>query len=79
MSRYFRPYNNEQDPTYPEDVKYIRAELESMYGTVECSNKKLGELWRDFSGTYSAQFLDPSAYFIAEFASWLVAEESEDA
>ena len=71
MSRYFRPYHNEEDPTYPEDVKYIRAELEAKHGVVECSNAKLGELWRDFSDTYSASFLNPDTHFVAEFARWL--------
>ena len=78
MSRYFKPYYNkdeEEDPTYPEDVKYIRAELESVHGTLECSNKKLGELWRDFSDTYHACFLNPDNLFIKEFASWLEAQE----
>lgn len=78
MSRYFKPYHNEEaeDPTYPEEVKCIRAGLESTHGTVECSNAKLGELWRDFSDTYySAGFMDPNAYLISEFASWLEAQE----
>ena len=75
MSKYFKPYNTEEDPTYPEDVRYIRTELESEYGTVECSNLKLGELWRDFSDTYHASFLNPDDQFIKEFASWLEAQE----
>lgn len=74
MSRYFTPYCIEEDPTYPVEVKYIRNELESKYGTVECSNKKLGDLWRDFSDTYSASFLIPDARFVSEFARWLEAK-----
>ena len=77
MSRYFKPYHkNEEDPTYPEDVKRIRKGLESAYGVVKCSNAKLGELWRDFSDTYSAGFLGPNDQLIEEFARWL--EEEDD-
>lgn len=77
MSKYFKLYHkDEEDPTYPEDVKYIRAELELAYGAVECSNAKLGELWRDFSNdVYSASFMNPSPLSIHEFASWLEVQE----
>ena len=72
MSRYFIPYiREEEDPTYPEDVKYIRAEILASYGTLDCSNKKLGELWRDFSDRYDAGFLSPSSVLIEEFVGWL--------
>lgn len=61
----------EEDPTYPEDVKFIRKELEKS-GTVYCSNKRLGELWRDFSDRlYDAGFLHPEPEFIEEFINFL--------
>ncbi len=77
MSKYFKPYHkSEEDPTYPEDVKYIRAEIEAVYGTVECSNLKLGELWRDFSyDNYRACFMNPNSQLIGEFAHWLEVQE----
>ena len=72
MSKYFIPYiKEEQDPTYPEDVRYIRAEISALYGTLDCSNKKLGELWRDFSDRFDAGFLNPNAELIEEFVEWL--------
>lgn len=76
MSKYFKPYNTEEDPLYPEDVKHIRVEIESKYGTLDCSNKKLGELWRDFSDDiYFAGFVNPSDDTIKEFTDWLRGEE----
>lgn len=77
MSKYFKPYiKHEEDPTYPEDIKYIRAEIEAFYGTVECSNLKLGELWRDFSDKIcSASFLYPNTTLIKEFVSWLETQD----
>ena len=76
MSKYFKPYpKNEEDPLYPEDIRHIRAEIEALYGKVKCSNKKLGELWRDFSDdVYDAYFLDANPMLILEFVRWLEAQ-----
>ena len=78
MSRYFKPYDRSEDPNYPEDVRHIRLEIESKYGTLTCSNRKLGELWRNFSEeAYSAGFLDPNDKFIKEFSIWLQKSDDE--
>lgn len=78
----FKFFNKKEDPTYPEDVKYIRAELEKL-GTVSCTDAELGQAWRDFSEEcYCAGFLNPDEKYVAEFARWLdfdgAAEEDEE-
>ena len=77
MSKYFKPYEeNEEDPIYPEDVKRIRQAIECSFGKFDCSNRKIGELWRDFSEEcYSAGFLMPSWEPIKEFVEWLNRQE----
>lgn len=76
MSRYFKPYEeNEDDPTYPEDVQKIRQTIECSFGKFNCTNRKIGELWRDFSETYHASFLIPEWDFIKEFVEWLKKQE----
>jgi len=76
MSRYFKPYEeNEDDPTYPEDVRRIRQTIEYSFGKFDCTNRKIGELWRDFSEEYSASFLIPEWNFIKEFVEWLERQE----
>lgn len=76
MSRYFKPYEeNEDDPTYPEDVKIIRHTIENSFGKFDCTNCKIGELWRDFSEDYHASFLAPDWDFIKEFVEWLKRQE----
>lgn len=78
MSRYFKPYEeNEDDPIYPKNVKMIRHNIENSFGKFDCTNRKIGELWRDFSEEkYSASFLIPEWHFIKEFVEWL--KEQED-
>ena len=78
MSKYFIPYNKAEDPTYPEEVKYIREVVESKYGKFNCTNAKIGDLWRDFSNEYDACFLHPSDEWIERFAEWLGYEDDEE-
>lgn len=68
----FKFFNKKEDPTYPEDVKYIRAELEKL-GEVNGTNYEIGQAWRDFSDEcYCAGFLNPDKEkSVAEFARWL--------
>ena len=77
MSRYFKPYEkNEDDPIYPEDVRMIRRTIENGFGKFDCTNRKIGELWRDFSEEcYGAGFLMPSWEPIKEFVEWLKRQE----
>lgn len=76
MSRYFKPYKeNEDDPTYPEDVRKIRQTIECSFGRFDCTDRKIGELWRDFSETYDAGFLMPGWELIKEFVEWLKRQE----
>ena len=80
MSRYFKPYpKSDEDTTYPEDIKYLRTEIEDHYGTLTCSNRKLGELWRDFSDeAYCASFLCiNSESLVREFVEWLANKRDE--
>lgn len=67
----FKFFNKKEESTYPEDVKYIRVELEKL-GTVSCTDAELGQAWRDFSDEcYCAGFLNPDERSVAEFARWL--------
>ena len=75
MSKYFKRYEDNSTLTYPEDISFIRKTIKEKYGTLTCSNYKLEDLWRDFSETYSAGFLDPDEYFIKEFVYWLELQE----
>ena len=77
MSKYFKPYEeNDDDPTYPDDVREIRQIIECRFGKFDCSNRKVGELWRDFSEEcYEAGFLTPEWDFIKEFVEWLKEQE----
>lgn len=76
MSKYFIPYEEEDILEYPEDIAFIKNIVELHYGKFNCSNSKIDELWRDFSGEeYEAQFLDPNEMFIEDFVKWLKEQE----
>lgn len=67
----FKFFNKKEERTYPEDVKYIRAELEKL-GEVNGTDHEIGQAWRDFSDEcYCAGFLNPDKESVAEFARWL--------
>ena len=70
MSRYFtRTLNGEY-------IRSIRHYMEA-YGSVNCQDSKLEELWRDFSDErYDVQFLIPTVEVILEFIDYL--EDLED-
>lgn len=75
MSKYFKRYEDNSTLIYPEDIAFIRKIIEEQYGVLSCSNRKLDDLWRDFSDTYSAGFLDPNEKLIEYFTFWLESHE----
>ena len=75
MSKYFKRHEDNSTLIYPEDIFFIRKTIEEKYGSLTCSNHKLDDLWRDFSDTYSAGFLDPNENLIEEFTNWLESQE----
>ena len=74
----FKFFNKKEEPRYPEDVKYIRAELEKL-GEVNGTDYEIGQAWRDFSEEcYCASFLNPDNESIKYFAEWLDRNEDEE-
>ena len=67
----FKFFNKKEEPKYPEEVKYIRSELEKL-GEVNGTDYEIGQAWRDFSEEcYCAGFLNPDERSVSEFAKWL--------
>ena len=74
----FEFFKKKEDPTYPKEVKQIRAGLEKLR-TVSCTDAELGQAWRDFSDEcYCASFLNPDNESIRYFAEWLDRDEDEE-
>jgi len=74
----FKFFNKEKECTYPEDVKYIRSELEKL-GEVNGTDYEIGQAWRDFSDEcYCASFLKPDEESVMEFAKWLDRDKDEE-
>lgn len=84
MSKYFEryerkepvEYNEEELVDYPEDIAFIRTEVESKYGKLDCSDRKLEDLWRDYSDEcWCAGFMSPDEAIVESFVDWLDEQE----
>ena len=79
MSKYFKRYEDIMPVLhYQDDVSYIRTEVESKYGTLDCSDSKLEDLWRNYSDdAWCAGFMSPNEELIESFVDWLEEQEWE--
>lgn len=66
----FYTLNEKQNFDYPEDMQKILSYL-NEHGTIKCPNSKIEQLYREFSDTYGAGWIEPSEERIEEFARWL--------